>query len=31
LTAGDGATVSKETVLRIHATDATEFLLFELI
>jgi quercetin 2,3-dioxygenase len=30
LTAGDGATVSKETVLQLHATDAAEFLLFEL-
>jgi quercetin 2,3-dioxygenase len=31
LTASDGASVSKEAVLQLHATDATEFLLFELI
>jgi hypothetical protein len=30
LSAGDGAAVSKETALRIRATDAAEFLLFEL-
>jgi quercetin 2,3-dioxygenase len=30
LTAGDGAAVSKEAVLQIHATDAAELLLFDL-
>jgi hypothetical protein len=30
LTAGDGATVSKEAVLQFRATDATELLLFDL-
>jgi redox-sensitive bicupin YhaK (pirin superfamily) len=30
LTAGDGAAVSKETVLQVRATDAAELLLFEL-
>jgi quercetin 2,3-dioxygenase len=30
LTAGDGAAVSKETALQIHATDAAELLLFDL-
>jgi redox-sensitive bicupin YhaK (pirin superfamily) len=30
LTAGDGAAVSKETVLQIHATEAAELLLFDL-
>jgi quercetin 2,3-dioxygenase len=30
LTAGDGASVSKETVLQLHATHAAEFVLFEL-
>ena len=30
LTAGDGAAVSKEAVLQLRATDATELLLFDL-
>jgi quercetin 2,3-dioxygenase len=30
LTAGDGAAVSKETALQIHATNAAELLLFDL-
>jgi quercetin 2,3-dioxygenase len=30
LTAGDGAAVSKETVLQLRATDAAELLLFDL-
>jgi quercetin 2,3-dioxygenase len=30
LTAGDGAAISKETVLQIHATEAAELLLFDL-
>jgi redox-sensitive bicupin YhaK (pirin superfamily) len=30
LTAGDGAAISKETVLQIRATEAAEFLLFDL-
>ena len=30
LTAGDGAAMSKEAVLQLRATDATELLLFDL-